>query len=126
MPAVDINELDAGHPDEKGDCCLVALKAYLGIPYTESLRAATVLDAEQGRKGLWTATVQKIAAQHGHKLVQRRVFDWDDAYGILLAPRHAAVLRGGLVLDRWTVWPPDAWCSHWQCDPEDCVLLVAK
>lgn len=126
MPAVDINEMDQGHPDERGDCCLVALKAYLGIPYTESLRSAAFLDPDQGRKGLWTRTIQKVAARHGHKLVRRKAFDWDEDYGIILAPTHAAVLRNGLVIDRWTVWPPEVWCKHWQCEPDDCVLLVAK
>lgn len=126
MSALDVNEMDPGHPDERGDCCLVALKILLGIKYTEGLRSATMLDKEQGRKGLWTRTVQKIAAQHGHRLVQRRTFDWDEAYGIVLAPTHAAVLRNGLVLDRMTVWPWEAWVKAWKCEPDDCVLLVAK
>lgn len=127
MPALDVNELDPGHPDESGDCCLVALKVYLGIKYTEALRSATRLDDEQGRKGLWTRTVQRIAHEHGHRLVrQRRAIDWDEDYGIVMSPTHAAVLRDGLVLDRMTVWEPDAWCKAWQCEPSECVLLVAR
>lgn len=126
MSALDVNELDPGHPDERGDCALVSLKVYLGIKYTEGLRAATVLDNEQGRKGLWTRTIQQIAQAHGHKLVKRRSFDWEDAYGIILAPTHAAVLRNGLVLDRMTVWEWSAWVKAWNCEPDDCILLVAK
>lgn len=126
MSAVEINELDPGHPDERGDCCMVALKVYLGIPYTETLRSATRLDNEQGRKGLWTRTVQQIAAEHGHKLTKRKRIDWDEDYGIVLTPRHAAVLRSGLVFDRLTVWPPEAWLKAWECEAEDCVLLVAR
>lgn len=126
MPAVDVNELDPGHPDESGDCCMVALKVYLGIKYTEALRSATRLDDEQGRKGLWTRTVQRIAHEHGHTLTRRRKIDWEEDYGIVLTPRHAAVLRNGLVLDRMTVWEPEAWLKHWQADASDCTLLVAR
>lgn len=124
MPALDVNELDPGHPDEKGDCALVALKVFLGIKYTEALRSATWLDKEQGRNGLWTRTIQRIAFEHGTKLVQRRKFDWDEAYGIILAPKHAAVLRNGLVLDRMEVWEWESWLATQQAEPEECVLLV--
>lgn len=126
MPALDVNELDPGHPDEKGDCGMVALKVYLGIPYTSALRAATLLDSEQGRNGLWTRTMQRIAHEHGTRLVQRRRFDWDEDYGLIVAPRHAAVLRNGLVLDRMTVWEWPAWLAEQGAEAEDCLLLVAK
>lgn len=126
MPALDINELDPGHPDEAGDCAMVALKVYLGIKYTEALRAATRLDSEQGRNGLWMRTMQRIAHEHGHKLRQVRRFDADESYGIVCAPRHAAVLRDGLVLDRLCVWPWEAWLHAQGCEADECVLLVAR
>lgn len=126
MPFLDINELDPGHPDEKGDCGPVALKVALGIKYTESIRAAARLDTEQGRNGLWLRTIQRIAFEHGTKLVQRRKFDWDEAYGIIAAPRHVAVLRNGLVLDRMETMDWDVWLARWKCQPSECVLLVVK
>lgn len=126
MSALDVNEMDPGHPDEAGDCAMVALKVLLGIKYTDALRAAARLDTEEGRNGLWMRTMQRIAHEHGHKLVQRRRFDWDDAYGLICAPSHAAVLRNGLVLDRMTVWPWDAWLKAQEAEPDQCVLLVVK
>jgi hypothetical protein len=65
VSALDVNEMDPGHPDERGDCGPVALKIFLGIKYTESLRAAVRLDAEEGRNGLWLRTIQRIAFKHG-------------------------------------------------------------
>jgi hypothetical protein len=126
MPFLDINELDPGHPDEKGDCGMVALKVALGIPYTTALRAATRLDAQQGRNGLWLRTIQRIAHEHGTTLVQRRRFDWDDTYGIIAAPNHVAVLRNGLVLDRMQSMEWDVWLVRHRCKAADCVVLVEK
>ena len=126
MPALDVNEMDPGHPDEKGDCGPVALKIMLGIPYTESLRAATRLDSEQGRNGLWLRTIQRIAFEYGTRLVQRRKFDWDEDYGIIAAPNHVAVLRNGLVLDRMSIYSWEAWLIDHDCEANDCVLLVVK
>lgn len=126
VSALDVNELDPGHPDEQGDCGMVALKILLGIKYTDALRAAARLDTEQGRNGLWMRTIQRIAYEHGHTLVQRRRFDWDESYGLVCAPRHVAVLRNGLVLDRMTVWPWDLWLQDQACEAGDCVLLVVK
>jgi hypothetical protein len=126
VSALDVNEMDPGHPDERGDCGPVALKIFLGIKYTESLRAAVRLDAEEGRNGLWLRTIQRIAFKHGTRLVQRKNFDWEEDYGIIATPNHVAVLRNGLVLDRMEVWPWEVWLADHHADPDDCVLLVVK
>jgi hypothetical protein len=126
MPFLDINELDPGHPDEKGDCGPVALKIALGIKYTESLRAATRLDKEQGRKGLWLRTIQRIAFEHGTRLVQRRRFDWEDSYGIVSIRNHVAVLRNGLVLDRMETMEWEVWLERYKAKASEAVLLVCK
>lgn len=126
MPALEINELDPGHPDEKGDCGMVALKVFLGIKYTEALRAAARLDTEQGRNGLWIRTIQRIAHEHGHVLKQRRRIDQEDDYGIICAPRHVAVLKWGQVLDRMDVWPLDKWLEAQGVELSDCLLLVVR
>jgi hypothetical protein len=126
MPALEVNELDPGHPDETGDCAMVALKVYLGIKYTEALRAATRLDKQQGRQGLWTRTIRRIAYEQGHTLVQRRKFHWNTDYGLIVGPRHVAVLRNGLVLDRMDVMSYEKWLKRWKAEAGDHVLLTVK
>lgn len=124
MPA-EINRLQAGRDDE-GDCGVTALSCYLGVSYNEVLRAASVVDREQGRGGLWRRTMQRVAAHLGHPLVQRRTFDPDASYGVVATHEHAAVLREGWVLDRDTLWPWEAWATHHGVEVADCVLLVAR
>jgi len=127
MPLLDVMEMDPGHPDERGDCGLVALKIALGIKYTESLRAAVRLDGEQGRNGLWLRTIQRIAFEHGTKLVQRRRFDWDEDRGIISTRNHVAVLVNGMVLDRMQVYTSwEAWLVDHKAEASECTLLVVK
>ena len=126
MPASDVNRLEAGRDDEMGDCAIVAMCAYLGLSYTEVIRAATIHDDDMGRLGLWRKTIQRIAATFGEPLLIRRQFDWDEDYGILCGSGHAAVLRNGLVLDRLTVWEWRDWLAYQKDAPSDCVLLVSR
>lgn len=125
MSAAEVNRLESGYPDEPADCAIVSLAIYLGVPYTDVLRAATMLDSKQGRGGLYRRTIQKVSAQLGHPLKWRKRFDPDEDYGVICAVDHAAVLRAGLVLDRVTVWPVEAWLNNQQARLVDCVLLEA-
>lgn len=123
MPA-EINRMYLEIVD--GDCAISALASYLDVSYVDVWRAAAVVDKRQGRDGLWRRTHQRVAAHLGHTLVQRRKFDPETAYGVVITNEHSAVLREGFVLDRNGLWPWDAWASHHGVDVEDCVLLVAK
>ena len=123
MSAAPVNRLHAGQ--EPNDCAICSLACYLGVPYTEVIRAVTLADRRaMGRDGLWRKTMIRVAARLGTKLVKRKV-NPEDGYGILAGPFHAAVLREGFVLDRDTVWPLDAWLLDQKVTLDDCDLLVA-
>jgi hypothetical protein len=110
---------------EANDCAIVALSMYLGISYENVLRAVTVSDSLQGRQGLWTRTMIRIAARLGHTLKLRKTIDLESDYGIVRLPEHAAVLRNGLIIDTdGTIWDADAFLSQWHVEPRDCQLLV--
>lgn len=125
MSAAEVNRLESGYPDEAADCAIVSLAIYLGVAYTDVLRATTVLDRKQGRDGLYRKTIQRVSAELGHPLKWRKRFDPDEDYGVICSADHAAVLRGGLVLDRIMVWPVEAWLKAQGARLADCVLLVA-
>jgi len=122
MTAAAVNRLEAGYPGDP-DCGLVALSVYLGVSYTDVLRAVTTLDRRQGRNGLWRRTMVRVAAALGYTL-KRRTPD-EEAYGILVTADHAAVLRGGLVLDRLTVWELDDWLRDQKTELGQCDYLEA-
>ena len=111
---------------ESHDCAIAALSMLLGESYEDVLRVVTVSDRKQGRSGLWTKTMQRIAKRLGHKLLVRKLTDFD-AYGIIRLPDHAVVLRSGLVINTdGTVWEADAFLAHWGVTAEDCQLLVTS
>ena len=112
------------HQQEDMDCGVCALAMYLGIPYPDVLRAVTVSDRHQGKQGLWTATIQRVAKRLGHPLRKVKRVDWEQGYGILLLPAHASILRNGLVIDNGCVWDADAYLAHWCLEPTDCELLT--
>lgn len=123
MAAAVINKIEAGHPDETSDCAMVSLATYLGVSYTDCIRLAVARDSELGKRGLWPAAIIKIAADLGHTLKRRKLHD--DSYGIILVPKHAAVVREGLVIDRWTVWPLDVWLAAFKVQPSKATVLEA-
>lgn len=111
---------------EQADCAISALAMYLGLSYEDVLRAVAVVDRDQGRTGLWTRTLQRIAAALGERLVIRKAIDWEDSYGIVRFPNHAAVLKNGLIINTdGTVWEADAFLAAGKYRARDCVLLVA-
>lgn len=118
-----VNHLIEGNPDEPGDCAIVALRTYLGVPYTDLLRAVTVLDRKQGRAGVWRRTMIRVAAQFG-VVLRRRKADPEDGYGILVTHDHAVVLREGWILDRCEVWPVDVWCRSRGVKLDECDFLT--
>lgn len=127
MSAAAVNRLEPGHDSERADCGMVALSVYLeNVSYPECIRAATIMDRHLGRDGLWRKTLVRMAAGFGVTLMIRRRFDPDEAYGIVVSPHHAAVLRNGLVLDRLSVWEWADWLAHEQTVLSQCVLLVVK
>lgn len=126
MSAAAVNRLEAGHEAERADCAIVSLGVLLGIPYTEMLRAATMVDSKCGREGLTTAAIKKMAAAFGVELVKKRKPDWDEDYGLALTHNHCAVLRNGLVFDRLNVWEFADWLLDQKTTAADCALLVVK
>lgn len=125
MSAASVNHLETGHRDEPGDCAMVALAVYLGLPYTDVLRAVAALDQQQGKAGLKRRTIQRVGAALGVPLSIRSKFTPQD-YGIIVSLDHAAVLRSGLVLDRLAVWDWPHWLRKQKCKASDCVLLMAR
>ena len=125
MSAATVNHLQAGHHDEPGDCAMVALAVYTGVPYTDVLRAVASLDNQQGKAGLTRRAIQRVGEAVGVPMAIRRSFTPQD-YGIVVSQDHAAVLRNGLVLDRLAVWPWPKWLKTQRCGTRGCVLLVAK
>ena len=123
MSAAAINHLIEGYGD---DCGIVALCEYLGRDYPEVVRAAIAVDRRQAAAGLGRRTIIRIAAQLGVTLVLQRVFDPDEAYGIIVSTDHAAVLRNGLVLDRMAVSDLADWLDNLKAQLTDCQLLVVK
>ena len=112
---------------ETNDCAVAALAMLLGRSYEDVLRAVTVSDKMQGRTGLWTKTMQRIARRLGFTLRVRRLTDLD-AYGIIRLYDHAVVLRSGLIINPGdgTIWDADAYLSNYGVTPDDCQLLVAE
>lgn len=110
---------------EPNDCALVALSMYLGVSYENVLRKVTVTDRRQGRDGLWSRTMIRIAKELGHTLKRRMKFDLENDYGILRLPDHAAVLRNGLVIEgNGTIWDAEAYLIYKRVGIGDCSLLV--
>ena len=112
---------------EHSDCAIAALAMYFGESYEDVLRIATLTDRSQARRGLWTRTLQRIASRMGRRLIVRRKFDWDEAYGVLRLPDHAAVLWNGLVINTdATVWDADAFLASRGFQRNHCLLLVVE
>ena len=112
---------------EPNDCGIVALAMLLGLSYEDVLRATTLSDRHQGRKGLWTRTMQRIAKRLGHTLRVRSTVDWDGDYGLLRLPEHAAILRNGLIIDvDGTIWDVETYMTNRKVEPMDCELLVCE
>jgi hypothetical protein len=125
MPAAPVLRMELQR--ESADCAIAALAMYLGVTYEDVLRVVAVTDRAQGRTGLWTRTLQRIAAVMGHRLLVRRTFDWEESYGIVRFHNHAAVLRNGLVINGdGTIWDADAFLSAGKYRAHECVLLVAQ
>lgn len=125
-PAV-VNRLDAGHDSERGDCGICSLACYLGVPYPEALRAATLVDRKnRGREGLTVRAVRQMAQAFGANLVRKREIDWDEDYGIVFTSDHCAVLRNKMMLDRDQAWPWESWLVYYRADAADCTLYVVK
>ena len=111
---------------EMADCAIVALAMYLGHSYEDVLRAVTVSDRHQGKRGLWSRTIVRIAARLGHQLKRKHAIDWESDYGILRLPDHAVVLRNGLVFETdGTVWDVDAYLAHRDLKVDEVELMVA-
>lgn len=114
FPAL-VNRIEPDNPDEPHDCALRSLQVYLGVPVTDVIRIAARVIDHGGKHGLPVDVIKRIAAMFGAPLVEQREFDPDESYGIVLVAwrkrrtLHAAILRNGLVFDRQTVWPWDAW-----------------
>jgi hypothetical protein len=121
-PPAAVNQLVATR--EENDCAIVALSAYLGVSYEDVLRAVTMTDRQQGKHGLWTRTLIRIAARLGFQLRLRAV-DLEQGYGILRLPDHAVVLRNGLVFDGPSVWDADEYLSARSFMVSDCDFLEA-
>jgi hypothetical protein len=119
MSAAVVNTLQPGL--EPHDCAICALAAYTGKSYTDVLRVAVAHDEAGARKGLHTRAIKRVAAELGVPVVTRRRFNPEQAYGIVLSPNHAAVVRRGLVLDRDQVFP---W-AEWRKVRKGRVLLLA-
>ena len=109
---------------EENDCAIVALSAYLGVTYEDVLRAVTMTDRKQGKHGLWTQTLVRIAARLGFRL-RKRTVDLEQGYGLLRLPDHAVVLRSGLVFDGTSVWEADEYLVARGCMASDCDFLEA-
>jgi hypothetical protein len=125
MPAPSVIRIERERDGEWGDCGIVALAMHLGETYEDVLRAVSLADRKQGKCGLWTKTMIRVAARLGHTLRLRRTFDLDEARGVLRLPEHVAVLWSGLVIDtNGTIWEADAFLSEWHVDVKDCELLV--
>lgn len=109
---------------EENDCAIVALSAYLGVSYEDVLRVVTVTDRKQGKQGLWTRTLIRIASRLGFRL-RKRAVDLEHGYGLLRLPDHAVVLRNGLVLDGLSVWEADEYLAVREFKTSECDFLEA-
>jgi len=116
-----VNRVEVGHQDERADCAMSALACYLDVSYTDTIRLATVMDSHHGKRGLWPATMIRIAADFGFTLRRQKLTE--DSYGIILVPGHAAVVRQELVIDRNTIWPLDVWLAQFRCRPSKATVL---
>lgn len=117
-----VNKLVAMREDN--DCAIVALSAYLGVTYEDVLRAVTITDRKQGKHGLWTRTLIRIAARLGFEL-RKRAVDLEQGYGLLRLPDHAVVLRNGLVFDGPSVWEADEYLTARGFEVSECDFLEA-
>lgn len=112
---------------EAADCAIVSLAMYLGESYEDVLRAVTLSERSHGRNGLWSTGIVRAAKLLGHTLKKRRRVDFENDYGILRLPEHAAVLRSGLVIDvNGTIWDADAYLSAKDVRADECEILIAE
>ena len=121
-----VNRLEAGHEAEHADCAIVSLGVLLGVPYTEMLRAATLVDSHHGRDGMTVRNIRKMAEVFKVKLARKRKPDFDEDYGLIVTQDHCAVLRNGLVLDRLMVWEWADWLVDQKCAASEAELWVVK
>ena len=114
VPAL-VNHVEPDNPREPYDCAIRALACYSGETCADVIRVAARVVKDGGKNGLTVPAILRIAALADMPLRVRRTFDPHEDYGIVvvgwkgLKDRHAAVLRDGIVIDRQTVWPWDAW-----------------
>ena len=86
-------------------CGLIALSRYLAQPYSDIVRATTIVDRALGKRGLYPRTMIRIAAAFGCSLRLKKRVDLAEDYGIILVPEHATLLRNGLIFEpNATVW----------------------
>jgi ABC-type bacteriocin/lantibiotic exporter with double-glycine peptidase domain len=92
----------------EGDCGIAALATLLGLAYEDVYVAASGLDKERGKSGLYVRDIMEIARQLGAPMRINRRPDLDDCRGVLKVKwrkrakgygGHYVVLYEGMVVD---------------------------
>lgn len=112
------------HPQRHvGDCGVVALAMYLGLPYEQVYRHCPRAACE----GLTTRQMQLVARKCGATLRERKGLDLDEDTGILGVefPTHGhwVYLDRGRVIDGDEVWDADTYCAN-GAEPDVLLTLV--
>ena len=107
-----------------GDCGVVALAQYLGLPYEQVF----ALCPAAGRDGLTTRQLQVVARKCGVSLRERKVPDLDEVTGILGVefPTHGhwVVLDRGRIIDGDEVWDAETYLAN-GAEPDVFLTLAA-
>lgn len=102
------------NPNEGGDCTICALAMYLEASYEDVVAAAAQVTKDAHRKGMWVSQIIATAKQLKRRLRQKRTWDPEDAFGILVLGEcpidedHVVLLCEGKIYDMdGSVWDYD-------------------
>lgn len=100
----------------ESDCGVAVLAMLFGVTYEEALIALSWEIPTVLTSGAYTSHLKQAAKNLGSSLKVRRVFDMDDATGILCVSSvrwktdHVVILKDGLLFDTdGTVWDADVY-----------------
>jgi len=105
MPAADITKVIEQR--ESADCAIAAMAMFTGKSYEDVLRVVSVIDGDQGKKGLTDTQIRRVMRELGTPVRLTRSFDAEDVYGLLRLTDHMVLLRNGLAIEDGTLWDVD-------------------
>lgn len=107
---------------EAADCAVVALRMWLGLPYSQVAAAVAAVRPLALVNGMFDSEIKRVAKIFGHTLRTRRAFNIDDRPSGILTLKmpdghHAVLLFEGVIVSDGKVWNYDAFLEQAQAKP---------